>query len=694
MQARYKIMLLVGVVLVAVLSAVVWKTRTLVLEDKLQFIGDSSMKQIAPLKRLVSAKLEERKREIVRFAANRAVNGAGRGGAFSGFDVIAQVEATSPNQWNASWIERGSDVRTERWPQGYDLTLLKSLAYSKAKDGMIHWSRLSDAQGAPIFAMAVPVQLKVDSQASVTSLPDSVGGQALEGSSKRALIVGFTSENPLAGVSDDYIGSLNTVYVVDDRGYVASHVDKAFVGALFSEDPIVKEVIKGQKPTSTGNFEDLESQSVLGHYEKIDRTNLSVVITTPTMVATSLADSATQVALVTGGAIGLVGLLLAYLVGGTLAAGASGSATMASRWTAEKTEGLSAVSDGDEDEDSSVRLPIMPAPSDASMKSEELKEERKNAFETFQAEFAARLREPLLAILGQAQLVKSKTDDSSVITHAESIEREARDAKDAIERWQILAEGPFYGNPNETCELDEAVAAALAEKALQLKANGIEVITDTSDDAVVKARLSDLASAIGHAIDNSIEAMRDRPNKKLRMKVTIEGDQGVVLIVDSGVGMSRDVRDRAFEPFFKGFAAPRRMGLGLAFVDTTVKRWNGRSSIDSNPGEGTTLTLKFPLAETKRAMIQFEDHPLVKTDKRAIEDLEMEAATALEEPSVPSIPVLGGRAPLEENFHNTLPPAPEDYEDSNPIFAEKPVLDGFQVKIRRPRAKSQSTEGS
>jgi CheY-like chemotaxis protein len=67
-----------------------------------------------------------------------------------------------------------------------------------------------------------------------------------------------------------------------------------------------------------------------------------------------------------------------------------------------------------------------------------------------------------------------------------------------------------------------------------------------------------------------------------------------VQVVDTGAGMSEDTRRRCLEPFFttKG---DRGTGLGLAMVYGTVQRHSAEIGIESTPGKGTTISLRFAL---------------------------------------------------------------------------------------------------
>jgi two-component system, NtrC family, sensor kinase len=82
---------------------------------------------------------------------------------------------------------------------------------------------------------------------------------------------------------------------------------------------------------------------------------------------------------------------------------------------------------------------------------------------------------------------------------------------------------------------------------------------------------------------------------EIRITSGVEGNEAVVRITDTGAGMGPEIKARLFTPFFTTKPAGQGTGLGLSICYVIIDRHKGRIEVESEPGKGSTFTVRLPL---------------------------------------------------------------------------------------------------
>ena len=153
----------------------------------------------------------------------------------------------------------------------------------------------------------------------------------------------------------------------------------------------------------------------------------------------------------------------------------------------------------------------------------------------------------------------------------------------------------------EAVKLGEAVRDVLALAATEAEKNGVKVEAQIAPE--LPPILGDhvrLQQVILNLVMNAIEAMSvtDEGRRNLSIRAEAKGDTIVVLVSDSGPGMSAETVQRLFEPFFT--TKPQGMGMGLAICRSIVEAHGGSLSATPNEPCGTTFQFSLPVASQAR----------------------------------------------------------------------------------------------
>jgi two-component system, NtrC family, nitrogen regulation sensor histidine kinase NtrY len=108
----------------------------------------------------------------------------------------------------------------------------------------------------------------------------------------------------------------------------------------------------------------------------------------------------------------------------------------------------------------------------------------------------------------------------------------------------------------------------------------------------VKADKRQLLRVFNNLIQNAVQAIGEKRDGLISIKITESGTLNVIEITDNGVGITQEQAARIFTPSFT--TKTSGMGLGLAMVKSILTSIGGTVTFTSREGEGTTFILEIP----------------------------------------------------------------------------------------------------
>jgi len=210
------------------------------------------------------------------------------------------------------------------------------------------------------------------------------------------------------------------------------------------------------------------------------------------------------------------------------------------------------------------------------------------------ARIAHEINNPLAGIKNSFLLIKdSIPDNHSYYKYVDLIEKEIVRVSDIVRQMYDL-----YG-PVQALESDFRLCEAIVDVVALLKVaseeHKVNINIDIDDGIVVRLPDGLLRQVLFNIIQNAIEASHS--HSIVKVTAGICEDVLSMKVIDSGVGIAEDIREKIFEPFFtsKRDDAERSLGLGLSVCKNIVDAIGGEVIVQSRVGKGTTFTINIPL---------------------------------------------------------------------------------------------------
>ncbi len=189
---------------------------------------------------------------------------------------------------------------------------------------------------------------------------------------------------------------------------------------------------------------------------------------------------------------------------------------------------------------------------------------------------------------GSLEIVHSCSD---VITASVETVRRLVDEFSALAR--------FPASRPQPAEINEIVQSALSQ--FEGRLDGIVLSTSLADGLpLVMGDRESLRRALANLVDNAAEAMQGALVREIRVSTALASRDAIeITVADTGHGVTRDLKEKLFLPYFS--TRKRGTGLGLAIVSRVIEEHHGSIRVEENRPIGARFIIELPIV-TEPAM--------------------------------------------------------------------------------------------
>lgn len=224
------------------------------------------------------------------------------------------------------------------------------------------------------------------------------------------------------------------------------------------------------------------------------------------------------------------------------------------------------------------------------------------AQQRFVADVSHELRSPLTAVRGNLDLLKrgAAQDPQERALVIEAIDSETARMSRLVSDLLLLArQDAGVSIAKHPVELDTLLLEVYRQA--QLTARGIKITLGAEDQAIIIGDRDRLKQVLLNLVDNGIKYTPQ--GGEVILSLTKENNWVKISVQDTGIGIAPDHVPNLFDRFYRVDKARSRdaggTGLGLAIAKSVVDAHNGKITVESTLGKGSTFMVWLPLPETQ-----------------------------------------------------------------------------------------------
>ena len=129
----------------------------------------------------------------------------------------------------------------------------------------------------------------------------------------------------------------------------------------------------------------------------------------------------------------------------------------------------------------------------------------------------------------------------------------------------------------------------------RFKTNGVNLTVGEVPDVFIRCRATQISQVLINLLNNSYDAIETLPEKWVKVELDAGSERARIRIVDSGLGIPLEIRDKILNPFFTTKEIGKGTGLGLSVSKGIIDEHGGVLSVPENV-KNTTFEIELHIA--------------------------------------------------------------------------------------------------
>lgn len=217
--------------------------------------------------------------------------------------------------------------------------------------------------------------------------------------------------------------------------------------------------------------------------------------------------------------------------------------------------------------------------------------ERESAWREMAKQVAHEIKNPLTPMRLSVQSFERKFENNDP-HNPEKIKEFTMSLTQQIDTMSSIASA-FSTYANMPAQKDETLnLIKITKLALDIFNEEYIIFNSEEKEIIVKLDRVQLIRVVTNLVKNAIQSVNENDAPRIELNVYSNNETAVIEVIDNGVGIPEENKERIFEPKFTTKSSG--MGLGLAMVKSIIENYKGNITLESEVGKGSIFKVEFP----------------------------------------------------------------------------------------------------